>query len=67
MTLVHNTIVVKVILSLQKAHQYSKLTALLLAILVQLLQEVIILMLCGSSVHLVLHLEHDRDILCTIL
>ena len=67
MTLVHNTIVVKVILCLQKTNQYSKLTALLLAILVEFLQEVIVLVLGGSSAHLVLHLEHDRDILCTIL
>ena len=66
-TLVHDAVVVEVILCLQKTNQNSKLTALFLAIFVQFLQEVIVLVLGGSSVHLVLHLEHDRDILSTIL
>ena len=62
MALVDNAIVIKVVVCLQQAHQYGKLATFLTSVLVKFFQEVVVLVFCCRSVHLVLHLKHDGDI-----
>lgn len=53
--------VVRLAVGLQQRDQYGILAAFLVAVLVELHQEVFVLFLGGGFVILVFHLEHDRD------
>ena len=53
--------VVKFAVGFEQGDQHRILAPLLGAILVELLQEVLVLVLCRGPIALVLHLEHDRD------
>ena len=60
-THVDNTRVIELALGLQQGAEHCILTALLSAIVVELLKEVLVLVLGRGLVVLVFHLEHDRD------
>ncbi len=57
--------VVQLALRLKQSDQHRVLAALLLAVRIELLEEVLVLVLGGRGVVLILHLEHDRDDLVT--
>ena len=61
----HDARVVQLALRLKQSDQHRVLAALLLAVRIELLEEVLVLVLGGRGVVLVLHLEHDRDDLVT--
>ena len=58
---VHDAAVVQLAVALQQGDQHGVLAALLPAVLVQLPEEVLVLVLGGGRIHLVLHLEHDGN------
>ena len=58
---VHDARVVQLALRLEQGDQHRVLAALLLAVRIELLEEVLVLVLGSRGVVLVLHLEHDRD------
>ena len=62
-----DTAIIEVILRLEHGYEHSILAVLFLAVLVEFGKEVLILMLGGRLVVLVLHLEHNGDILHSIV
>ena len=64
---VDDTGVVGLIVGLEEWYEHSVLTAFLAAVVVELLKEVLVLVTIGSGVALVLHLEHDGDVLEVIV
>ena len=59
---VHDARVVQLAFRFEQRHQYGELAVLGTAVVVELFQEVLVLMLRCRLVHFVLHLEHDRDV-----
>ncbi len=63
---IHDPIIIKFVVDFQKRHQHRIFTAFFSAVFVKLLEKIFIFMLCGSLVHLIFHLEHNRDKLCPV-
>ncbi len=64
---VHNTRIVELAFRLQQGAEHGVLAALLRAVVVELLKEVLVLVLGRRVVVLVFHLEHDGDDLVSVL
>ena len=60
---VHDTGVVQLVIRFQHRHQHSVLATFLAAVGIQLRKEVFIAVLRLGRIRLVLHLEHDTDVL----
>ena len=60
---IHNTLVVEFALWFEHRYQHSILATLLAAVVIKLLEEILVAMLGSRCVRLVLHLEHDGDVL----
>lgn len=58
---IHDAGVVQLTVRLQQGDQHGIFATLFGPILVQLLQEVFVLVLCGGAVVLIFHFEHDRN------
>ena len=63
---IHDAGVVELAVGLQERHEYGILAAFRGTVGIELIEEVLVLVLGGRLVLLVLHLEHDRDILDAI-
>ena len=64
---VHDARVVELAFGLQQSAEHRVLAALLRAVVIELLEEVLVLVLGGRVVVLVFHLEHDGDDLVAVL
>ena len=64
---VHDAAVVELAVGLKERHEHGVLAALRVAIGIELFEEVLVFVLGGCLIHLVLHLEHNGDVLDAIL